>query len=71
MSQTNILVTIGVEQSDGSGAEKIGDFITNTDEYNNACDLACERATELSTQYPMQNNWYAYVADKQGHKKIF
>jgi len=71
MNQTSIPVIIGVEQSDGTGAEQIGAFVTNTPEYRNACNLALERATELNVEYPRESVWYAYISDEHGHKKIF
>ncbi len=71
MNYTHIPVIIGVEQSDGTGAEQIGAFVTNTAEYKNACYLAHERVMELNAEYPNESTWYAYISDEHGHKKIF
>lgn len=70
MNETNIPVMIGVEQSDGTGAQQIGAFVTNTLDYRNACNLARERAAELNAEYPKESIWYAYISDEHGHKKI-
>ena len=71
MDQINIPVIVGVEQSDGTGAEQLGAYLTNTAEYKNACNLARERAAELNAEYPKESIWYAYISDEHGHKKIF
>jgi hypothetical protein len=70
MFAKGIQIFIGIEQSDGSGYEPIGSFITGTPEYLQAREHARERAIELNEEYPDEADWYAYVSDEYGQREI-
>ena len=70
MFANGIQIFIGIEQSEGSGYEPIGSFITGTPEHLAARLQARERADELNEEYPEEGDWYAYVSDEYGQKEI-
>ncbi|MBI4854552.1 MAG: hypothetical protein HY819_22365 [Acidobacteria bacterium] len=69
MFPKGIQIFIGLEQSEGTGYEPIGSFITGTPEYLAALQDACERAKELNEEYA-EADWYAFVSDEFGRRII-
>ncbi len=69
MFPSGIQIFIGLEQSEGTGYEPIGSFITGTPEYLAALQDARERAQELNEEYS-EGDWYAYVSDEFGRRII-
>lgn len=70
MFPRGIQIFIGIEQSDSTGYEPVGSFITGTPEYLTALQYARERANELTEEYPDENEWYAFVSDEFGRRII-
>lgn len=70
MFAQGIQIFIGIEQSDGSGYEPMGSFITGTPEYLAARERARERAQELNEEYADESEWYAFVSDEFGQREI-
>jgi hypothetical protein len=70
MFPNGIQIFIGIEQSDGTGYEPVGSFITGTPQYLTALQQAKERAMELNDEFPDESEWYAYVSDEFGRRII-
>lgn len=69
MFPNGIQIFIGLEQSEGTGYEPVGSFITGTPQFLTAIEDARERAKELNEEYGNED-WYAYVSDEFGRRII-